>query len=289
MTRFWLITLTLLFSASSVSEPLYWQAQKGDLNYLIFGSIHVGDENLYPLPETIIKTLQQSDCLIIETDVRKTHGVTYPPVTLLTSDVLNEKQTRELKGLANLLNLDSKLLMDLPPWATALTITNKHIEYLGYQSALGVDLHLIYKATAQDIPVLSLETLQFQIDMLTKQPDSGKEFLLSALEEFEHSEQAVDCMIKSWKAGDQEKMLEFGKLTEMSPELEHAFITQRNIDWAKQLSAPSWSSKKSGSYVIVVGTLHLLGEQSVLELLEADGFKVKQLSTSQIARCEFKY
>jgi len=289
MTRFWLITLTLLFSASSVSEPLYWQAQKGNLNYLIFGSVHVGDEGMYPLPEAITNKLEQSDGLIIETDVRKTHGVTYPPITLLTSDVLNDEQKAELKGLASLLNLDPKVLLQSPPWATALTIQMKQIEYLGYQAAFGVDTHLMSKATFKGIPVISLETLQFQIDLLTGQKESGKELLVSAIEEFDHSEEATLCLIDSWKAGDLAKLNQFAAITEMSPEFEQSFMTARNIDWAKQLSAPSWSPKNKGSYVMVVGTLHLIGEQSVLKLLEADGFTVKQLSTSKVAGCEFKY
>ncbi|KJY85354.1 polysaccharide biosynthesis protein GumN [Vibrio galatheae] len=289
MFRLWLLFFTLAFSASSSSEPLYWHAQKGQLNYLILGSVHVGDESMYPLPQTITNSLKQSDGLIIETDIRKNDGVTYPPVSLLTNDVLDDNQKAELKGIANLLNLDFHLLMQLPPWTTALTITNKQIEYLGYQSALGVDIHLMYKATTQNIPVISLETLQFQIDMLTKQPNSGKELLVSAIEEFDHSEQTADCLIESWKVGDQDKMLEFGKLTEISPELEHIFVTLRNVNWAKQLATPSWSPEKKGSYVMVVGALHLLGEQSVLKLLEADGFKVTQLSKSQVSRCEYKH
>ncbi|MGY3687973.1 TraB/GumN family protein [Vibrio coralliilyticus] len=289
MYKFCLLFLTLAISAPSVAEPLYWQAQKGKLNYLILGSVHVGDESMYPLPQTITKRLKSSDGLIMETDIRKTQGVSYPPVTLLTKDVLSPAQQNELKGIANLLNMDKQQLMLSPPWATALALQMKQIEYLGYQAAYGIDTHLMYKATVQDIPVISLESLQFQIDLLTGQKEAGKELLVSAIEEFDHSEDATHCLIESWKAGDLDKLNEFASLTEMSPEFEQSFMTQRNINWAKQLSEPSWSPKRKGSYVMVVGALHLIGEQSVLNLLKDSGFKISQLSQSKAANCEFEY
>ena len=113
--------------------------------------------------------------------------------------------------------------------------------------------------------------------------------MVSAIEEFDHSEDATHCLIESWKAGDFDKLNEFASLTEMSPEFEQSFMTQRNIDWAKQLSEPSWSPKRKGSYVMVVGALHLIGEQSVLNLLKDSGFKISQLSQSKAANCEFEY
>ena len=289
MYKFCLLFLTLAISTSSVAEPLYWQAQKGKLNYLILGSVHVGDESMYPLPQTITARLKSSDGLIMETDIRKTQGVSYPPVTLLTKDVLSPAQQSELKGIANLLNMDQQQLMLSPPWATALALQMKQIEYLGYQAAYGIDTHLMYKATVQGIPVISLETLQFQIDLLTGQKEAGKELLVSAIEEFDHSEDATHCLIESWKAGDMSKLEEFASLTQMSPDFEKSFLIDRNLDWAEKLSNPKWLPKAKGSYVIVVGTLHLLGEQSVLQLLKDEGFKVTQLSKSKASNCEFKY
>lgn len=285
--------LLILFAsclASAVSaEPLFWHAQKGKLHYYILGSVHVGDESMYPLPKKVMDKLQLSDGLIVETDIRKSQGVTYPPIKLLSKDVLDKKQQDELIGLANLLEMDATQLLNSPPWATALAVQMKQIEYLGYKAAHGVDGHLVNKATFQNTPVLSLESLQSQIDLLTGQKQSGKELLVSVIDEFDHSEEATVCLIKSWQAGDLEKLNEFASLTEMSPEFEYAFLTERNINWAKQLATPSWSKEKEGSYLMVVGTLHLVGENSVIDLLKQDGFKVTQLSKSEPALCEFEY
>lgn len=284
-----IVLCLLAFSANLAAEPLYWSASKGALNYTIIGSVHIGDKSMHPLPDTVFKKLKNSQALIVETDIGQSSGITYPPISLLAKDVLSDKQQHELLGIANLLEIKGNELLHSPPWAAALAIQLKQIEYLGYSSADGVDARLAYKATLWNIPVLGLEPLQFQIDLLTGQKQAGKEMLVSAIDEFDHSENATHCLIDSWKAGDIKKLNEFASLTEMSPEFEAAFLTERNLDWAQKLSNPTWLPDAKGNYVVVVGTLHLIGQQSVVQLLKAQGFKVTQLSKSTEAKCEFKY
>ncbi|TMX38761.1 TraB/GumN family protein [Vibrio sp. Hep-1b-8] len=285
-----LMVLSLLVASISLNaEPLYWKAQKGPLTYTIIGSVHVGDESMYPLPEKIFKQLKASKGLIVETDIRQTSGIQYPPIDLVAKDVLSKQQQDELLGIATLLQLKGNELLLSPPWAVALAIQLKQIEYLGYSATDGVDIRLANKATLWNIPVIGLESLQFQIDLLTGQDQAGKEMLISAIEEFDHSEDSTHCLIDSWKAGDLDKLNEFATLAEMSEELESALLTDRNLDWAEKLSNPNWLPDNKGNYVVVVGTLHLLGEQSVLQLLKDYGFKISQLSQSTKAQCEFKY
>ncbi|NOH25212.1 TraB/GumN family protein [Vibrio europaeus] len=284
-----LLLLLLVLSASIQAEPLIWNLEKGELQYTVIGSVHVGDKSMYPLPEIVFKRLKTSQGLIVETDIRQNNGIKYPPTTLASKDVLSTEQQNELIGISNLLELNANELLHTPPWATALAIQMRQIEYLGYSASDGVDTRLAYKATLWDKPVLSLESLQFQIDLLTGQKESGKELLISAIEEFDHSEDATHCLIESWKAGDMSKLEEFASLTQMSPDFEKSFLIDRNLDWAEKLSNPKWLPKAKGAYVIVVGTLHLIGEQSVLQLLKDEGFKVTQLSKSKASNCEFKY
>ncbi|NVD06062.1 TraB/GumN family protein [Vibrio sp. JPW-9-11-11] len=284
-----LLSVLLLIAAQAVAEPLHWQVKKGNLKYIIVGSVHVGDESMYPLPSRLFTKLQNSQGLIVETDIRQTSGVVYPQTRFSSRDVLTSKQQKELLGLANLLELNAQDLLNTPPWAAALAIQMKQIEYLGYSASDGVDARLMVKAALWDVPTLSLESMQFQIDLLTKQPMDGKEMLVSVIEEFDHSEGSLRCLITSWKNGDMAKLDEFANLTAMSEEFEYAFLTSRNLDWAQKLSTPDWLPNRQGTYVVVVGTLHLIGEQSLLKMLETEGFSVKQLSQSKPTGCEFKY
>ncbi|MFA0035264.1 TraB/GumN family protein [Vibrio sp. 10N.261.52.A1] len=288
-TFLYLTLLALTFTTKqALAEPLYWQAKKDDLTLTILGSVHVGDESMYPLPTQITDTLKESDGLIIETDIRKSEGVVYPTTTVTTADVLNAEQKQLLKSISKSLGMPTQQLLSSPPWATSLSIQMQQLKNLGYGSAGGVDATLAYKATIQDVPVISLEPLQFQIDLIAGQKDSGKEWLLTSLEEFDQTDRVVHCLIESWKAGDESKLEDFAELSEMPTELEKAFLTDRNVDWANKLSSNDWKLDTKGHYLLVVGTLHLIGEGNLLQLLEDKGFSVTQQSKSQKAQCQFE-
>ena len=288
-TFLYLTLLALTFTTKhALAEPLYWQAKKDDLTLTILGSVHVGDESMYPLPTQITDTLKESDGLIIETDIRKSEGVVYPPTTVTTADVLNVEQKQLLTSISKSLGMPTQQLLSSPPWATSLSIQMQQLKNLGYGSASGVDVTLANQASMADVPVISLEPLQFQIDLIARQKDSGKEWLLTSLEEFDQTDRVVHCLIESWKAGDESKLEDFAELSEMPAELEKAFLTDRNVDWANKLSANDWKLDTKGNYLLVVGTLHLIGEGNLLELLKKKGFTVNQQSQSQKAQCQFE-
>ena len=288
-TFLYLTLLALPFTTKhALAEPLYWQAKKDNLTLTILGSVHVGDESMYPLPTQITDTLKESDGLIIETDIRKSEGVVYPPTTVTPADVLNVEQQQLLTSISKSLGMPTQQLLSSPPWATSLSIQMQQLKNLGYGSAGGVDATLAYKATIQNVPVISLEPLQVQIDLIAGQKDSGKEWLLTSLEEFDQTDRVVHCLIESWKAGDESKLEDFAELSEMPAELEKAFLTDRNIDWANKLSANDWKLNTKGNYLLVVGTLHLIGEGNLLELLEKKGFTVNLQSQSRKAQCQFE-
>ncbi|MDA0149257.1 TraB/GumN family protein [Vibrio sp. LaRot3] len=288
MQRTIALFFSLIISFSALAEPLYWQASKGKLNYLILGSMHVGDDSMHPLPSNITTYLKHSDGLIVETDIRNNSDVTYPRSQLTSQDVLSPKQQKELSGIASLLELNSAQLLQSPPWATALAVQMKQFDYLGYQADKGIDIWLLNQASALNKPVLSLETLQFQIDLIATQENDGEELLISMIDEFDYSEDVTHCLVESWKKGDADKLSKVAKMVEMSPEFERALITDRNRDWATKLTEQKLLPKKNGNYLVVVGALHLVGEQNLIALLKQNGFKVTQRSKSQAAKCDFK-
>lgn len=289
MKKFYYLLLFIFFTPLSQAEPLYWQASKGNLNYLLLGSVHVGDKSMYPLPVNVTTFLEHSDGLVVETDIRTQQNIRFPAMKMTTEQVLSENNIRELKGIAGLLGLDAQQLLMASPWVTALTIQKQQIEYLGYRAQDGVDLALLTQASSLNKPIYNLESVQFQIDMLASLPNDGEELLTSAIEQFDINEEAAHCLISSWKSGDIENLNEFARLSEMSPQMEEVFMHQRNRDWAEKLAQGSIFPTSEGNYLIVVGALHLIGPDNLLALLESRGFKITQRSQSQAANCQFNF
>lgn len=147
-------------------------------------------------------------------------------------------------------------------------------------------MHLINLADKQKVPVLPLESVQFQLDLIAGQKDGGKEFLLSSIEEYDGGDKLVQCLIDSWKSGDGSTLEEASMSEQSSDEFNQAFLYDRNRDWAEKLDSGSVLPKKSGQYTIVVGSLHLVGKDNLIELLEERGFTVEPLGNTHKADCD---
>ncbi|WP_238133635.1 TraB/GumN family protein [Vibrio cincinnatiensis] len=287
-TRF-MLGLLLLFPFSSQAEPLYWQAQKDNLVLMVIGSIHVGTPAMYPLPTPVYDALGKSHGLIIEADTQASPDITPPPIYLTSGQTLTQPQQKQLALLAKQLNQDADTLLQQPPWRSALVLQFLQFQQLGYSAYKGVDAHLIRKAKQAGVPLISLESLQYQVDLLASLPNSGQEMLVTLLDEWDTNQSMTECLIESWQKGDKEKLEAMMHHSGMSESMEKAFITQRNHEWAKKLSSQTFYPKSDGYYVMVVGALHLVGKNNVLDLLKEQGFMVKPLSQSQSqpATCSF--
>ncbi|MGL6258163.1 TraB/GumN family protein [Vibrio sp. WXL210] len=287
-----LAALLLFITGFACAEPLYWQATKGNLSYTLVGSVHVGKPSMYPLPAALVDKLAKSDGLIIETNTSDSRGVNYPRATDKAKDHLSQAQLKELKSIAQASGSNFEQLLMQPPWSVAMNLQMHQLNQLGYQPEYGVDLHFMQQAIEHSIPIYALESLQFQINLISGQPNGGAEMLISLLDEYPHIEQITSCLLKSWQQGDEQQLDTFAQLSDMSPELEQAFIHQRNQAWADILDqrAPLEGQSQpiqTGNYVVVVGSLHLIGKDNVRKLLEKRGFSIEQSSTSGVAACNF--
>lgn len=279
--------LLWLFIPQLHAEPLYWSATKGSTQLILFGSLHVGSDQIYPLPNPLTQELKQSAGLVVETDIRHQSNVTLPTTKVSSEQVLSDEQLFVLDGIAQQLRLDAQQIRQLPPWSASLILQMHQFLEMGYQAERGIDLYFMHQAEQDQLPVISLETLQFQVDLLAHLPNSGEELLVSLLDEWENNTKLTACMIESWKRGDEKSLLQMLTLTGMSVELEAQMLTERNKDWAEKLTQPHFLPQQGKPYVVVVGTLHLIGKQSLLSFLEQKGFSIKQLNQSQTATCSF--
>jgi uncharacterized protein YbaP (TraB family) len=283
----WFAAFLSIFSINAHAEPLYWLASKGDTEYMLLGSIHIGEPSMYPLPDAVLNFLDQSDALIVEADITQANAIEYPKNDKPTSEWLDDKQRLALKKLSEELQLNLNTLEQSPPWISALTIQNRIFHQLGYRSDLGVDQQLINLAQQQKIPILGLEGLQQQIDALSSIPNGGLELLTSSLEEVSKSRHDARCMIESWKAGDKINLHRFIDRSEMSQEMSVNLEIERNNNWIEKLTNEGFLPTPHGKYLIVVGALHLIGQQNLITQLQQHGFTIIESTQTKRAACTF--
>ncbi|MDN3682606.1 TraB/GumN family protein [Vibrio tapetis subsp. quintayensis] len=275
--------LLSLMTLSTHAEPIYWVAQKQQVQLLLFGSIHVGDSSMYPLPSPVMNFLENSDGFVSEIDLTNQSTPVLPHSKLSTQQALNSLQANKLITLLKQHKLPTEAMLSSPPWLTAMSLQMKQINSLGYHGEFGVDKVLTDQAVKLNIPMYPLETIDFQLNMLNSLPENGAPLLTELIEQWDKADDIFVCQIDSWKNGDKDSLLTLLDSEEYDETMINMLLGDRNRAWAKQLD--SGLLPKSGQFFVVVGALHLIGEDNLITLMKQQGWQVEQLSHSKTTSC----
>ena len=289
-----LVFLGLSYSLLSTSYSLAAQpatAQKHSLwsvngksnTVYLLGSVHF----LSPkekLPRAMEAAYQDAEALVMEIDMDDLDPMEAQKVALELG-MLPEDRTLEMELGAELysevvtkakeLGIDPAMLTRFRPWFAALTLVQLHLIKMGLDPNSGVEQRLTARAGTDGKPIQGLESLREQFGMLAGlPPEQQREFLLYSVEDSERATKEIDRMLTAWRAGDVaalDKLLAEGM--EQYPKVYRPLTVDRNRKW---ISSIENLLDDQDDYLIVVGTLHLVGDDSVIELLEKKGHRVKQ-------------
>ena len=276
--------LCLLLPLSAFADPAFYRVSKGDQQHWLLGSIHAGKPSLYPLPDPIERAWLQSRALVLEVDLTHISQQQWQEMGAITR-LVDGKTLKEHIPLdlyrrtiiaAGQNGLTENMLAPLRPWFAAITLTQAALERTDFRSALGVDQHFAKQATDGGKPIIGFETLLEQLGYLASVGDNQTLMLESTLDELPQLETGFRDVMKAWQEGDQAALVKLLK-SEMAPPklqawLEQTLLAERNRNWDKK-----WPGLPNESF-IVVGALHLYGEQGLLALLEQQGWRITPLT-----------
>ncbi|MGL6477513.1 TraB/GumN family protein [Aeromonas hydrophila] len=276
--------LCLLLPLSAFADPAFYKVSKGDQQHWLLGSIHAGKPSLYPLPDPIERAWLQSRTLVLEVDLTHISQQQWQEMGAITR-LVDGKTLKEHVPLdlyrrtiiaAGQNGLTENMLAPLRPWFAAITLTQAALERTDFSSALGVDQHFAKQAGDSGKPIIGFETLLEQLGYLASVGDNQTLMLESTLDELPELERGFREVMKAWEEGDEVTLINLLK-SEMAPPklqawLEQTLLAERNHNWLKK-----WSTLPNESF-IVVGALHLYGDQGLLALLEQQGWRITPLT-----------
>jgi uncharacterized protein YbaP (TraB family) len=286
------LLLFLLFAfampaiAAEDAHPLsMWQIDGQQNRIFLLGSIHLLREEDHPIPSAIIDAYKEAETLVMELDMDDMDPI--ESQTLATElglihdgrtleDLLGPETYAEAEELALAAAIPLKLLRGAEPWYAAMNVELMLLMRIGFNPALGIETYLMEMATADQKEILGFETMRQQLEFLDGlSADAQQEMLMQALSEGDEMRDMMDGMIDAWRHGDTTYMEE-NLLADMQdyPELNQTIVVDRNIDWTAQIEA---LMDDDDDYMIIVGTLHLVGEDGVPTLLSERGHTVTQL------------
>ena len=286
----YLLTFFSLLCAVSVSaqaEPAAWRVTGEDTGeLLLLGSVHYLRQEDYPLPSNIDELYQQADTLVMELDLDDLDTLsvenlfveagTLPPgsslQTVLTPAVYELAETRSAE-----FGLDLAFATRLEPWLVAITLMDLGMNALGFNASRGLEQHLLRRATSDGKQVLGLETLEDQIHVFDQLSIKEQEaLLLQTLNEIDSADDAMDELLNAWRDGRVNTLAnELTANFEDFPILYRHLVIDRNERWLDPLRQLLETGER---YLVVVGALHLVGDDIVIELLQHQGLSVIEIN-----------
>jgi uncharacterized protein YbaP (TraB family) len=287
--------LGLAIQSLSAAENLpIWELQNTDNQIHLMGSIHVLRAEDYPLPDGIFAAYEQADELFMEIDMDDIDAAALQATMMEMSispdgrqlkDILGEQDYNKAVKLADDLDLPMGLTLEMlnsfEPWFVAITISQLRVEALGYDPTWGIETQLQKRAAQDGKTITGLETIEEQFGYLDRMDEDAQElFLMQALDNETDERVEIEAMIAAWRSGSFEQLADqtADEFLEV-PGLYDALLVQRNRSWIDTITRLASSDK---NYLIVVGALHLTGEDSVIDMLEDAGFPAQQLTRGEL-------
>lgn len=269
--------------------PLLWKVDgRGGTVYLL-GSFHMLKPSDYPLSPDVMQAFAKADRLLFELPpadaqspqlaarmlqvARRTDGRTL-------QQVLDGATWQALSGYARRHGMSIDALQPLKPWFVALSISLAEMARQGMDAEAGLDRYLMQQAQSAGKPAGGLERAEEQLGLLDGMtPVEQQQLLEEALDEADSSDQPRR-LHAAWRNGDVHTLT-----TQMAqgmrrqyPALYQDINVERNARWVPRLEKQL--GKGSGTTLVVVGALHLLGNDGVVERLRARGYHVQRICSA---------
>lgn len=275
--------------ASSKVQGLLFEITQADAtkslkkSYL-FASIHVAKADFYPLSMPVQNAYRQSDTVAVEAD--SSDDAASKSVVAKLSYVAPDKLQSHISPvtwdlLQSMTGSAVEQFQTYTPIMVAMGLTVSVGMQLGYDPAQGLDLHFIHASKRDKKPLLELEGLAFQAEVLASLSDEeGNAALGSTLNSFRQGEVAKELnrIAAAWKAADVQGLakilIDAGNRDEGAKKLMKSLMEERNANIAEKILAQINAGK---SLFAVVAAGHLAGENNLIEALQQQGLQVKQI------------
>jgi uncharacterized protein YbaP (TraB family) len=280
-----MVFMLCVFLANTVqADAPVWKVSKGNFHIYIGGTIHVLDEQDYPLPAEFEQAYELAEKLVFEVDIAQVNTLEFQQKLLqkalyrdgstlashlqpATFNQLQEFMIQRGIPLENMLSFKVGMLL------TILTVNE--LQRNGIQG-IGVDQYFNLKAREDKKPIAALETIEQQIDFLTSLGEGEEDqIVLQTIEELENFGEDFSTLKSAWRSGDMPALIEVGLQDFLAfPRAYESMLVNRNRAWIPGIEA--MLEDEQVEYVLL-GVLHLVGNDSVLAMLKARGYHVEKL------------
>lgn len=278
--------MVLLLPTTSTANPatqhdVFWalQGPSGSTGYLL-GTVHSEDPRVLEFTEPFLEKLGSCDRFAMEI---------VPDLTVM-QELMSYMQLPEAENLLALAGPERfaalieafrpygtsrEQLMRMKPWAATISLSLPPPK-----TGVFLDFQLSLRAAGNGLQVVGLETIDEQLDFLdTMSGEQQLELLDQALADQDRVEGLHEALVTAYLEGNLRQLLELAEaqMDGLSPDTRRYFMHEGVDERNHRMMKTIRSLMVDGCTFIAVGALHLPGENGLLALLQAEGFRLQLL------------
>ncbi len=272
-------------TSAPISKSCLWKVQSKANTVYLLGSIHLLQAENYPLPTAMEKAFDESRVLVLEINpdslaLPQMQQLVLGKGVFAAGKTLQSVLSKETLALAQKraaeVGLDLVFIQNFEPWLVGITLTAAKLQLMGLTPQHGVDQYFFKKAQAANKPVLTLESIAFQInrfDLMSLK--NQNDFLEETLQEWDVLESDLDRIVQAWSRGEPDTLATIlFEGMKAYPEVYFSLITERNRNWLPRIEKFLLADK---THLVVVGAGHMVGPEGLIPALQSKGYFVQQL------------
>lgn len=287
-----LVALAALGNAHAQNERrgFLFEVRKGAQTSLLFGTIHVGRPEFYPLPASRLSRLSTLDALVLEADITDaTRAINATQKFAMYADGedgldkrLSPDLLKRVEAVLARNQLDPAPMMRMKPWMLGTVLTLFEAAQAGYVPGLAAEAYLTRMAKSGNRPILEFEGIEQQFSLFENAAWSTQlAFLEDSLKAVESNaaRREINRIAQAWETADRPALERL--LSEMRAQTSvgarftvDTVLLGRHDAMVRRIESLMADGRK---YVFAVGALHLVGPRGLVEMLKARGYTVTEL------------
>ena len=268
-------------------RPLLWKVSDADNHLYLLGSFHALKPSDYPLAASVDAAFADAETVAFELPpdelnspelALKMLAAAHLPAGQTLQQGVSPAVWQQLQQYCQRRNLPLENFQELEPWFVALLVGLDSLAQAGYDPNLGLDRALMERAGSAGKTTLGLERGSDQVALFDgMSPAEQAETLVEALQDANDPVQ-VERLHSLWRNGDDKTL--YGELVgdfrRQYLALYRRLDTDRNNAWLPKLRT-MLDAEHQRDTLVVVGSLHLLGDEGLVAKLRAAGYQVERI------------
>ncbi|MCG5103340.1 TraB/GumN family protein [Oceanobacillus alkalisoli] len=290
-----MIIITVLFGCqNSATEErndggFLWKVENEDTTVYLQGTIHVGNEDFFPLNEQIEDAYEESDVVLPEINLNELDVMESQSLMMdlamyeegqTLADDLTEDTFVALEEILKENDMGIEMVQQFKPWFMEMLLMQFALEESEYSPEYAVDQYFLDRADEDEKEIRELETYEDQLMVLSGFSEELQlEMLEDAILNYDEMVEDLDEITAYWLNGATDELSASGEDEESIEGYEEymeEMNTNRNIGMADTI-LEILTEDSGQTYFVFVGAMHMVEDPSIVSLIEEDGYKVEHI------------